>query len=319
MRTQLLARVCDQRLCLHNAYSDIHLNNLNSYIINLNKKIMPTFSYGTLSFGVISALVQSLVLKIIIAIFVYYVGKWVINHVCLLASKLMNKRNLEPSLQSFIESIIRVALWLCLIIAIINILGIDTSSFIALFAGAGMAIGMAMSGTLGNFAGGVMILLFKPYKVGDFIEAQGFAGVVKEIQIFNTILVTLDNQTIIIPNGGLSTGSMKNYSTQKYRRVDLNYQFAYGTDYEVVRQAIEKIQQANPLIMQQAIPDEPVIGPWQGLASLDESGVTIATRSWCKSEDYWTVAGYMNQEVYQQLRTSGFMFPFNKLDVNILK
>ena len=271
-----------------------------------------------MTWGVISSLVQALVIKLIIAIVVYIVGKWVINHVCLLCSSLMNKKGFEASLQGFIESIVRVGLWLCLIIAIINILGIDTSSFIALFAGAGMAIGMAMSGTLGNFAGGVMILLFKPYKVGDFIEAQGYAGVVKEIQIFNTILVTLDNQTIIIPNGGLSTGTMKNYSSQKYRRVDLNFQFAYGTDYEVVREAIEKIQQASPLILQSAIDGEPVIGPWQGLASMDASGVTIATRSWCKSEDYWTVAGYMNQEVYQQLRTSGFMFPFNKLDVNIL-
>lgn len=271
-----------------------------------------------MSFNVISGLVQTFIIKLIIAIVVYYVGKWVISHVCLLTTKLMNKRKMDLSLQGFIESIIKVTLWLCLIIAIINILGIDTTSFIALFAGAGMAIGAAMSGTLGNFAGGAMILLFKPYKVGDFIEAQGYAGVVKEIQIFNTIITTLDNQTIIIPNGGLSTGSLKNYSTQPYRRVDLNFQFCYGTDYEVVRQAIEKIQQASPLIIQAPIAGEPVIGPWQGLASLDESGVTIATRSWCKSEDYWAVAGYMNQEVYQQLRQSGFMFPFNKLDVNIL-
>lgn len=271
-----------------------------------------------MSFGVISSLVQAFVIKLIIAILVYYVGKWIINHVCLLASKMMTKRNLEVSLKGFIESIISVGLWLFLIIAIINILGIDTSSFIALFAGAGMAIGMAMSGTLGNFAGGVMILLFKPYKVGDFIEAQGYSGVVKEIQIFNTILVTLDNQTIFIPNGGLSTGSLKNYSKQKYRRVDLNFQFCYGADYEVVREAIEKIQQASPLIIQNAIEGEPVLGPWQGLASLDESGVTIATRSWCKTEDYWTVAGYMNHEVYQQLRQSGFMFPFNKLDVTVV-
>ncbi len=271
-----------------------------------------------MSFNVISSLIQAFVIKLIIAIIVYYVGKWIINHVCLLTSKMMTKRNFEVSLQGFIESIIKVGLWLCLIIAIVNIIGIDTSSFIALFAGAGMAIGMAMSGTLGNFAGGVMILLFKPYKVGDFIEAQGYSGVVKQIQIFNTIIVTLDNQTIIIPNGGLSTGSLKNYSTQPYRRVDLNYQFAYGTDYETVREAIEKIQKESPLIIQNAIDGEPVIGPWQGLASLDESGVTIATRSWCKSADYWAVAGYMNHEVYQQLRESGFMFPFNKVDVNII-
>lgn len=260
----------------------------------------------------------SLCYKLIAAVLVYLIGKWLIGKVCKLSTKAMNKKGLDASLQGFIESIISVALWLCLIIAIINILGIETSSFVALFAGAGMAIGMAMSGTLANFAGGVMILLFKPYKVGDYIKAQGYEGVVKEIQIFNTVLVTLDNRTIIIPNGGLSTGSLENVTKQEYRRVDLNFQFAYGTDYEVVRQAIEKIQQACPQIIQSTVAADPaVMGPWQGLAAMGESGVTIATRSWCKTADYWTVAGYMNHEVYQQLRNSGFMFPFNKLDVTV--
>ena len=255
--------------------------------------------------------------SLIKAIIVFYIGKWLIGKISKLAVKFFDKKNLDPSIRSFLESMISVCLWLGLAIAIISIMGIEASSFVALFTGAGMAIGMAMSGTLGNFAGGVMILIFKPYKVGDYIKAQGYEGIVKEIQIFNTILVTLDNKTIIIPNGALSTGSLENFSKQKYRRVDANFQFAYGTDYEQVREAIEKIQQACPEIIQEAIADEPVIGPWQGLANLGESGCTIATRSWCKSEDYWTVAGYMNHEVYQQLRASGYMFPFNKLDVNI--
>lgn len=253
------------------------------------------------------------------AVIVFYIGKWLISKVSKLAVKLFDKKNLDPSIRSFLESIITVCLWLGLAIAIISILGIEASSFVALFTGAGMAIGMAMSGTLSNFAGGVMILIFKPYKIGDYIKAQGYEGVVKEIQIFNTIMVTLDNKTIIIPNGALSTGSMENFSKQKYRRVDLNYQYAYGTDYEKVREAIEKIQQACPQIIQEPIEGEPVIGPWQGLAEMGESGCTIATRSWCLTEDYWTVAGYMNHEVYQQLRESGYMFPFNKLDVTIVK
>lgn len=269
-------------------------------------------------FAGLSAMAVSLCYRIIGAILLYYVGKWVIKQAVQIVHKLLVKKSLEVSLQGFIESIVSVCLWLALIIAIISVLGIETSSFVALFAGAGMAIGMAMSGTLGNFAGGVMVLLFKPYKVGDYISAQGYEGVVKEIQIFNTILVTLDNRTIIIPNGALSTGSLENYSKQPYRRVDANFQFAYGTDYEVVREAIEKIQQACPQIIQAPIADQPVLGPWQGLASLNESGCTIATRSWCRTEDYWTVAGYMNHEVYQQLRKSGYMFPFNKLDVNVI-
>lgn len=276
------------------------------------------FNFSDLAISSIGSIAYAFCLKAIYAIVIYIVGKCLIGHVCGLVSKSLEKKGLEVSLQGFLNSIVKVALWLCLIIAIISVLGVETSSFVALFAGAGMAIGMAMSGTLGNFAGGVMILIFKPYKVGDYISAQGYEGVVKEIQIFNTILVTLDNQTIIIPNGGLSTGSMKNFSTQPYRRADVNFQFVYGTDYEMVREEIEKIQKACPLIMQAPIEGEPVDGPWQGLAALGESGVTIATRSWCKSADYWAVVGYMNHEVYQQLRKSGYMFPYNKLDVNVI-
>ena len=275
-----------------NWFNESAIQNLSGYAVNLCKNLLA-------------------------AVVIYIIGKWLIRKVNSIVSKLMRKKHVEASLQTFLESIVNVSLWILLVIAVISVLGVETSSFVALFTGAGMAIGMAMSGTLGNFAGGVMILLFKPYKVGDFISAQGYDGTVKEIQIFNTILVTTDNQTIIIPNGSLSTGSLKNFSTQKYRRVDLSYSFAYGTDYEVVREAIEKIQKACPQIIQEPIAGEPVIAPWQGLASLGDSGVTIATRSWCASADYWTVAGYMNHEVYQQLRNSGFMFPFNKLDVTV--
>ncbi len=275
-----------------NWFNESAIQNLSGYAVNLCKNLLA-------------------------AVVIYIIGKWLIRKVNSIVSKLMRKKHVEASLQTFLESIVNVSLWILLVIAVISVLGVETSSFVALFTGAGMAIGMAMSGTLGNFAGGVMILLFKPYRVGDFISAQGYDGIVKEIQIFNTILVTTDNQTIIIPNGSLSTGSLKNFSTQKYRRVDLSYSFAYGTDYEVVREAIEKIQKACPQIIQEPIAGEPVIAPWQGLASLGDSGVTIATRSWCASADYWTVAGYMNHEVYQQLRNSGFMFPFNKLDVTV--
>lgn len=257
--------------------------------------------------------------NLVIAIIVFIAGKWLIRKINNIVHRIFQKKKLETSLQGFFEGLINVALWLALTIILISIMGIEASSFVALFTGAGMAIGMALSGTLSNFAGGVMILIFKPYKVDDYIKAQGYEGSVKEIQIFNTILVTLDNKTIIIPNGALSTGSLENFSKQKYRRVDLNYQYAYGTDYEQVREAIEKIQKSCPQIIQEPIAGEPVIGPWQGLASMGESGCTIATRSWCKTEDYWTVAGYMNHEVYQQLRNAGFMFPFNKLDVNIIK
>lgn len=248
--------------------------------------------------------------NILLAVVVLVIGRWIIQRLVNVVTKAMSKKKVEPSLFSFIRSIISVTLYLLLIIVVISILGIETSSFIALFASAGVAIGMALSGTLQNFAGGVMILLFKPMKVGDFIEAQGYSGTVKEIQIFNTILTTPDNQTIIIPNGGLSTGSMKNYSKEPLRRVDVSFSFAYGTDLELVKKELHDIQTASPLILQDP-------APWIGLTSLGESSATITTRSWCKSADYWTVAGYMNETVYQNLKGKGFMFPFNQMNITI--
>lgn len=276
---------------------------------------MDQLLFNSLSWTMLSQFCVLLCKNILVAIVVFVIGKFVIRKIVAAAKAVMQKKNVEAALQGFIGSIIEVSLYLCLAIIIISILGIETSSFIALFTSAGVAVGMALSGTLQNFAGGVMILLFKPFKIGDYIVAQGYEGVVKDIQIFNTILVSLDNQTIIIPNGGLSTGSMKNLSKQKYRRVDVNFQFAYGTDYMKVREEILAIMNANDMILKAPIAGEPVDGPWTGLAALGESGVTIATRAWCETGNYWAVAGYMNQAVYQELKDKGFMFPFNKLDV----
>lgn len=278
---------------------------------------MDQLLFNSLSWTVLSQYCVLLCKNILVAIVVFVIGKFVIKKIVAATKAVMQKKNVEAALQGFIGSIIEVSLYLCLAIIIISILGIETSSFIALFTSAGVAVGMALSGTLQNFAGGVMILLFKPFKIGDYIVAQGYEGVVKDIQIFNTILVSLDNQTIIIPNGGLSTGSMKNLSKQKYRRVDVNFQFAYGTDYMKVREEILAIMNANDMILKAPIAGEPVDGPWTGLAALGESGVTIATRAWCETGNYWAVAGYMNQAVYQELKDKGFMFPFNKLDVII--
>ena len=256
----------------------------------------------------------------ILALIVYIIGRWLIKWMQRLFTKMLQRSKVDPTLYSFLDSIVGVALWFSLAIIIISILGIETSSFIALFASAGVAIGMALSGTLQNFAGGVMILLFKPFKVGDYIEAQGYAGTVKEIQIFNTILRTTDAQTVIIPNGGLSTGTMKNYSTEKYRRVDASFQVAYGSDLDEVKKAIGEIQAQCPQILQGPVDDSPVVAaPWIGLSQLGDSGLVVNTRSWCLGPDYWTVYFYMNETVYQQLRNRGFMFPFNRMDVTILK
>mgnify|MGYP002623730969 CR=1 FL=1 len=255
----------------------------------------------------------------LMAVIVYFIGRWLIKWALRLVLKMLQRSRVDPTLFSFLSSIVSVALWFSLAIVIISILGIETSSFIALFASAGVAIGMALSGTLQNFAGGVMILLFKPFKVGDYIEAQGYAGTVKEIQIFNTLLRTNDAQTVIIPNGGLSTGSMKNYSTEKYRRVDLAFQVAYNTDLDEVKRAITEIQASCPQVLQGPVADSKVVAaPWIGLAALGDSGLQVSTRSWCLGTDYWTVYFYLNETVYQQLRSRGFMFPFNRMDIAIV-
>ena len=257
--------------------------------------------------------------SLIVAAIVYFIGSKLIKLVSKLVVKALERSKVEPSLFSFLTSIVNVVLWLVLAIIIISIFGIETSSFIALFASAGVAIGMALSGTLQNFAGGVMILLFKPFRVGDFIEAQGYAGVVKEIQIFNTIIRTGDGQIIIIPNGGLSTGTMKNSSKEPYRRVDLEFQFEYGANFDEVKTAILDVLKQHPLVIQSTVDDSNVVAaPWIGLLNLGDSGVTVITRSWCKGSDYWTVYFNLNETVYQMLKERGFMFPFNRLDVNII-
>jgi len=173
-----------------------------------------------------------------VAILVFYVGKLLIRKLFSFTAKVLTRREVDRSLSTFILSLIRIVLYFILVVTVIGILGINTSSFIALFASAGVAIGMALSGTLQNFAGGVLILLLKPYKVGDYIEAQGFSGTVTEIQIFSTIICTADNKTIIIPNGGLSTGSINNWSRGEYRRVEWPVSISYGNDVETARKVI---------------------------------------------------------------------------------
>lgn len=257
--------------------------------------------------------------NLIVAAIVYFIGRYLIKLLIKLLTKMLQKSKVDTTLYTFLSSIINVVCWFVLVIIIVGILGIETSSFIALFASAGMAVGMALSGTLQNFAGGVMILLFRPFKVGDFIEAQGYAGIVKEIQIFNTIIRTGDAQIILIPNGTLSSGTMKNSSKELYRRVDLEFQFEYGADYDEVKGAIMDILQNHPKVIQSTVADSTIVtAPWIGLVRLGDSGVTVVTRSWCKGSDYWDVYFNLNETVYQMLKERGFMFPFNRVDVNIL-
>lgn len=248
--------------------------------------------------------------KLITALIVFLVGRWIIRKLNRLLIKIMEKRQVEASLFSFTRSLVKITLNFILVIILISVLGIETSSFIALFASAGVAIGMALSGTLQNFAGGVMILLFKPFKVGDFIEAQGQSGSVKEIQIFNTIISTPDNKIIIIPNGGLSTGITKNYSKEEMRRVDWEFGIAYGDNYDTAKKVIEKLLASDERILK-----EPAY--FIALNSLGASSVNLVVRAWVKVGDYWDVYFGMNEKVYKTFAEENLNIPFPQMDVHI--
>jgi small conductance mechanosensitive channel len=207
----------------------------------------------------VSTVTNSLIsfgLRLMLAILVFYVGRFLISRIFKTVFGVMTRRKVDASLTTFVLSLVRISLYFFLIIIVIGILGVETSSFIAIFASAGMAIGMALSGTLQNFAGGVLILLLKPYKVGDFIEVQGFTGTVKSIQLFNTVINTVDNKAIILPNGVLSTSSINNYSLEDYRRVDWSISLAYGTDIEAAKAAVLKIVDSDRRAVKQYIEDD---------------------------------------------------------------
>ena len=250
--------------------------------------------------------------KILLAIVVFLVGRWIVRRLNKLLAKILEKRHVEASLSTFVKSLVNITLTLLLIIVVIGVLGIETSSFIALFASAGVAIGMALSGTLQNFAGGVMILLFKPFKVGDTIEAQGQSGTVREIQIFNTILATPDNKIIIIPNGGLSTGLMKNYSREATRRVDWEFGIAYGDDYTKAKAVIARLLDADGRVLK-----DPAY--FIALTSLGESSVNIVVRAWVNAGDYWGVYFHMNEKFYKTFAEQNLNIPFPQLDVHLHK
>ena len=250
--------------------------------------------------------------NLLMALVVYFVGRFIIKYTMKALRAVTQKRKVEASLTSFLNSLVSISLNVLLAIIIIGILGIDTSSFLALFASAGLAVGMALSGTLQNFAGGVLILLLKPYKVGDFIEAQGFAGTVREIQIFSTVLGTPDNQTVIIPNGPLATGSLKNSTKAPTRRVDIDVEVAYGTDPDKVRQVLMGIIEGDERIVRSG-----VFAPFIPMTSMSTSSIIFQMRIWVKAPDFWPVKFDTTEKVYRELGKAGIEIPFPQMDVHI--
>jgi small conductance mechanosensitive channel len=250
--------------------------------------------------------------KVLYALVALVVGLWVIKAIIKLFEKTLSARNIDTSLRGFLKSFLAILLKTLLIVSVISMVGVKMTSFIAILGAAGLAVGMALSGMLQNFAGGVMLMIFKPFKVGDFIEAQGHAGIVKEIQIFQTILKTPDNKTIIIPNGGLSTGSMTNFSAEPTRRVDLIFGIGYEDDIDKARTIIAEIIDVNEKIMKEP---EPFIG----VVELADSSVNFAVRVWVEAPNYWDVYFYMQETVKKTFDKKGVSIPFPQRDVHIFE
>jgi small conductance mechanosensitive channel len=250
--------------------------------------------------------------KLLMGIILLLVGFWIIKKVVNGIHKVMTKKDVDPTLIPFIKSLISVTLKALLLISIISYFGIPMTSFIALLGAAGLAVGMALSGTLQNFAGGVILLILKPFKVGDFIEAQGYMGVVNEIGIFNTILTTVDNKRVIIPNGGLSTGASINYTAESTRRVDLTFGIGYSDDIDQARSVIESVIKTNKMIL-----SDPA--PFIGVVELADSSVNLVTRVWTETANYWDVFFYMQESVKKEFDKQGVSIPFPQHDVHMIK
>ena len=247
------------------------------------------------------------------ALLVFIVGRFLISMINKLVQRVLLKRNIDPSIKTFVGSLIHIILMILLIVSVVGALGVQTASFAALLASAGVAIGMALSGNLSNFAGGLIILIFKPYKVGDFIEALNMSGTVKEIQIFHTVLTTGDNKVIYIPNGSLSSNAVINYSNQQQRRVDWTFGVEYGTDYAKVKSVLEDILAQDERILQ-----EPA-APFVAMSQLADSSVNYVVRVWVKSADYWDVYFDITRIVYERFNAEGIGFPFPQLTIHQAK
>lgn len=272
-----------------------------------------TVEIGTQLNEIVSKLIASgidLGERILGALVIFIVGKFLVNWANRLLAKVLAKRKVEAGVQTFLKSMANILLMIMLGLAVIGRLGIELTGFAALLASAGVAVGMALSGNLQNFAGGIIILIFRPYKVGDYIEANtGASGTVQEIQIFHTVLVTPDNKMVYAPNGAMSNAVVTNYSHKEVRRVDFNFGVEYGTDFEHVQAILKKLIGADKRIL--TTPE-----PFIELGQLADSSVNITVRVWVNASDYWGVYFDMNKAVYTTFNNEGIEFPFPQLTVH---
>ncbi|MDD7884453.1 mechanosensitive ion channel family protein [Flavivirga sp. 57AJ16] len=242
-------------------------------------------------------------LNILGAIIIWIVGSWVIKKLLKGTKKVMSKQSYDESLQKFLLNLLGWVLKIILIIVVLGTVGVETTSFAAIIAAAGLAIGLALQGSLGNFAGGVLIMIFKPFKIGDLIEAQGALGTVKEIEIFTTKLTGLSNKEIIIPNGSLSNGNIVNYTTEGTRRVDLIFGVGYDSDIKKTKNVLMEVLNAHSKILKDPMPTVTVI-------ELADSSINFAVRPWCKTEHYWDVYFDVTEQVKEALDAAGIEIPY---------
>ena len=254
-------------------------------------------------------------LKLLAAFLIYFIGAWIIRRIKSILRRTFERRKTDAAISSFVQSITSIALTLMLIIITIGTVGIDTSSIAALLTGGGLAIGLALNGTMQNFAGGLMILIFKPFKAGDFIEAQGHSGTVAEVNITSTKLTTTDNRVIIIPNGILSNDVINNYSGRQMRRLDITVGVEYGSSSDETKQLLMNLIKSDERSMSvdQGAPADPFVA----LSALNDSAVEFTIRIWVKTDNYWPLKFDMTERIYNELPKHGIMFPFPQLDVNI--
>lgn len=254
-------------------------------------------------------------LKLLTAIVIYIIGAWAIRKIKAIIAKIFERKKTDAAIASFIQSIVTISMMVILIIIMIGVVGIDTTSLAALLAGGGMAIGMALNGTVQNFAGGIMIIAFKPFKAGDYIEALGYEGTVSEVNIVSTKLTTTDNKIIILPNGALSNSSIRNFSERKIRRVEWTVCVEYGSSAEDTKELLMSLMKNDPRILTTA-QDAPA-DPFVALSELADSSVNFVMRAWVYSADYWSVKFEMNEKIYVQLPEKGINFPFPQMDVHV--
>ena len=251
-----------------------------------------------------------IVIKIVIALAIYFLGRWIVRRVVRLIDVAMERRKVDVSLRSFMRNTVRVVFSLILVLIVVQTLGVNVTSLIAVFSAATLAIGMALSGTAQNFAGGVMILMMKPYRVGDYISAQGQSGTVREIKLFSTVITTTDNQTIYIPNNAIATAIIDNYTTAEQRRVDWTVGISYGDDVDVARETILAMLAADARILRET-------APMLWVAALANSSVNLTVSAWVANAHYWDVFFEYNERFYKELPKAGINFPFPQMDVHV--